>query len=162
MQSESYTEPFDAKLWQGLHIGALTTMMTYLAWRKPVQWEIGIALFTLPAMASGVYLYLSVVFPTLSGNITALNRIADLAALPMFAMIVYRHIIHSLIEEHAGCSRSMTARGPDRHKNIGSAQPLTALQERLEHLQKEWDVLEARMGELGDSKIEVSQSKHGE
>jgi hypothetical protein len=154
MQGVAYNNTLDDKLWQTAQIGVLTAMIALLAWQRPVQWGMTIGLFTLPALASIAHLYQSVTSPVLSGHVAAINRIADLATLPMFAMIVYQRIVHTLIARSSGYDGSMPVRLAELQDTGNPGRPVAELQERLARLQKEWDELETRVGELGDAETE--------
>ena len=151
IQGVAYNDTLDDKLWHTAQIGVLTVLISLVAWQRPAQWGMTIGLFTLPALASIAHLYQSVTSPVLSGHVAAFNRVAELAALPMFAMIVYQRIVLNLLRRSSGYDGTMPLRLAEFQDTGDPGRPVAALQERLARLQQEWDDLETRVGELGDA-----------
>ena len=84
-------------LWAAPQVGVLLALLALLLWRRPEEWGMALGMFTLPLLATLVHLGLALRAPVLSGHILAFTRMADLAMLPMFAVVVYRRVLRQAI-----------------------------------------------------------------
>ena len=141
----SYNSTLAHKMWQTAQLGTLAAMIGFVVWKQPHDWGLAIGLFSLPALASLAQLYQSMTYSILSGHIAAFNRFAELAALPILALIVYRQVIGGLIKTPIRPDETLP--GPiSELRDEGEANVrVSALQARLERLQQEWDQLEERL-----------------
>ncbi len=84
-------------LWAAPQFGVLLALLILLLWRRPEEWAMAFGFFVLPLLATLVHLGLALRTPVLSGHVSAFARMADLAMLPMFAVVVYRRVLRQVI-----------------------------------------------------------------
>ena len=80
-------------LWSAPQFGVLLALLALLLWRRPEEWTMAFGFLVLPLLATLLHLSLALHTPVLSGHVSAFTRMADLAMLPMFALVVYRRVI---------------------------------------------------------------------
>ncbi len=84
-------------LWAAPQIGVLMAFLALLLRRRPEEWGTSLGLFMLPLLATLIHLGLALRAPVLRGHVSAFTRMADLAMLPMFAVVVYRRVLRQAI-----------------------------------------------------------------
>jgi len=84
-------------LWAAPQVGILLALLALLIWRRTEGWGMALGFFVLPLLATLVHLGFALRAPVLTGHVSAFTRIADLAMLPMFAVIVYRQVLRQAI-----------------------------------------------------------------
>ncbi|MDA1217237.1 MAG: hypothetical protein O3B38_03515 [Chloroflexi bacterium] len=105
----AYNNTQPDQLWQAAQFLTLLLLIIMLIAVHPPEWGTGVGMFGVLAAASGWHLLQSLQpQPLLAGSVPGLTRLAELVALPMFALTVQRCVLQAAVRQAELSSSSFT------------------------------------------------------
>lgn len=96
----AYNNTRPDQIWQAAQLLTLLLLLIMLVAVHPPDWGTGVGMFAVLAAASGWHLLQSLQpQPLLAGSVPGLTRLAELVALPMFALTVQRRVLQAAIRQ---------------------------------------------------------------
>lgn len=96
----AYNNTRPDQIWQAAQFLTLLLLLIMLVAVHPPDWGTGVGMFAVLAAASGWHLLQSLQpQPLLAGSVPGLTRLAELVALPMFALTVQRRVLQAAIRQ---------------------------------------------------------------
>lgn len=96
----AYNNTRPDQIWQAAQLLTLLLLLIMLVAVHPPDWGTGVGMFAVLAAASGWHLLQSFQpQPLLAGSVPGLTRLAELVALPMFALTVQRRVLQAAIRQ---------------------------------------------------------------
>ena len=97
------------QLWQAAQMFTLSLIIIMLVALHPPEWGTSVGMFAVLAAATAWQLLQSLQpQPLLAGSVPGMARLAELAALPLFALIVQRRVLQAAVREAELASSSFT------------------------------------------------------
>ena len=97
------------QLWQAAQMFTLSLIIIMLVALHPPEWGTSVGMFAVLAAATAWQLQQSLQpQPLLAGSVPGMARLAELAALPLFALIVQRRVLQAAVREAELASSSFT------------------------------------------------------
>ena len=97
------------QLWQAAQMCTLSLIIIMLVALHPPEWGTSVGMFAVLAAATAWQLQQSLQpQPLLAGSVPGMARLAELAALPLFALIVQRRVLQAAVREAELASSSFT------------------------------------------------------
>ena len=97
------------QLWQAAQMFTLSLIIIMLVALHPPEWGTSVGMFAVLAAATAWQLQQSLQpQPLLAGSVPGMTRLAELAALPLFALIVQRRVLQAAVREAELASSSFT------------------------------------------------------
>lgn len=105
----AYNNTRPDQIWQAAQFLTLLLLLIMLVAVHPPDWGTGVGMFAVLAAASGWHLLQSFQpQPLLAGSVPGLTRLAELVALPMFALTVQRRVLQAAVRQAELASSSFT------------------------------------------------------
>lgn len=96
----AYNNTRPDQIWQAAQLLTLLLLLIMLVAVHPPDWGTGVGMFAVLAAASSWHLLQSLQpQPLLAGSVPGLTRLAELVALPMFALTVQRRVLQAAIRQ---------------------------------------------------------------
>lgn len=96
----AYNNTRPDQIWQAAQLLTLLLLLIMLVAVHPPDWGTGVGMFAVLAAGSGWHLVQSLQpQPLLAGSVPGLTRLAELVALPMFALTVQRRVLQAAIRQ---------------------------------------------------------------
>lgn len=96
----AYNNTRPDQIWQAAQLLTLLLLLIMLVAVHPPDWGTGVGMFAVLAAANGWHLLQSFQpQPLLAGSVPGLTRLAELVALPMFALTVQRRVLQAAIRQ---------------------------------------------------------------